>query len=288
MVDPQQKFEVVDGMITGLTSEGARMCLTAQAAEANGDVMFEPCVCDPHAAEEGTQSCHAPSLQRWELTGEGSIMLVSEPVEQLCLDVKAEQKEDGNYEDWAEISAHEWNELHLYTCHEPGTERVNQLWEWSPIGASELEAILTGTRGDCISEPPVSAPVSALEPVSAPVSAPEPMIAPDPFSAHEQPMSAESPSPANLPPIFAPNQEHHHHHTHPHGSMPENEDEADALAMEGLVDNYQVGQWSASSPEGIFAASAVALATVLIVGLYKFIARRSATPDQTQLLDLCE
>merc|ERR1712012_25559 len=65
---------------------------------------------------------------------------------------KAQQKDDGSYENWQEIKAHAVNELHLYTCHEADTERVNQLWEWSAIGHNELDTIKSALRPDCLAE----------------------------------------------------------------------------------------------------------------------------------------
>merc|ERR1719203_1159114 len=218
--------------------DGKTVCLTASDAAANAQATFEVCNCDPFEAEEDRHEC-AAEMQAWVLSGGGAIALANEP---FCLDVKAEQKSDGSYENWEEIKAHDVNTLHLYDCHEPGTERVNQLWEWSPIGNDELHAILAGERQDCQHE-----------------------VLPDDHHNHD---------------------DHHHHHSH--GSMPESEDEALDMEMEDLVENYQVGQVSGRSLVGVLAVAGVAVTLVLVVGLYKFNARGSAMPDESQLLNSCE
>merc|ERR1712026_610906 len=104
------------------------------------------------------------SLQDWSFTSNGNIKLSGT---ELCLDIKAEKKADGSFENWEEIKAHPANELHLYTCHDVDTERVNQLWEWSPIGDAELNLIQSGERPDCQDfpeEPIEPSPEQPVEP----------------------------------------------------------------------------------------------------------------------------
>merc|ERR1712051_903771 len=257
-VAPEQKFEVVDGMITTVM-DGKTVCLTASDAAANAQATFEVCNCDPFEAEEDSHEC-AAEMQAWVLSEGGSIALDKT---EFCLDVKAEQKSDGSYENWEEIKAHDVNTLHLYDCHEAGTERVNQLWEWSPIGNDELHAILAGERQDCQHEE-----------------------LPDDHQGYISPDHHEV-LPDEHKGYISPDHQHHHHH-HSHGSMPESEDEALDMEMDDLVENYQVGQVSGRSLVGVLAVAGVAVTLVLVVGLYKFNARRSAMPDESQLLNSCE
>jgi len=98
-------------------------CLTAAAIEDNADVHLELC-------EDGNEK------QQWDLTGEGNVKVAGSDK---CLDVMAALKEDGTREKWDEIKEHKVVNVHLYKCHDPETtERVNQLWGWTPWKQGKL------------------------------------------------------------------------------------------------------------------------------------------------------
>lgn len=233
-VSDMQKFHMANNAIMS-----KNFCLTAIEAAANADVDFEECKCD-----YGHSECDAEGqeLQDWFFTSNGNIKLSGT---ELCLDIKAEENADGSFENWEEIKAHPANQLHLYTCHDADTERVNQLWEWSPIGADELHTIQSGERPDCQDFPEIpTGPIIPEGPV-------EP--------SHHQ-----------------------------HGSMPEDEDEADALAVDGLLNNYQVKGPGMGAFAGLLATVGAAALSFLVVGLYKW---RSLRPDlqaESQLLETIE
>jgi hypothetical protein len=113
--DHNQHFEITQGQFRSFSMQG--FCLTASAIEDNADVHLEKC-------EEGNER------QQWDLTGDGNVKVSGS---EKCLDVKAALKDDGTRENWAEIKEHKTVNVHLYKCHDPEkTERVNQLWGWTP------------------------------------------------------------------------------------------------------------------------------------------------------------
>jgi len=112
--DDNQHYEIVDGQFRSFAMEG--FCLTAAAIEDNADVHLEACV-------DGKEE------QQWDLTGDGYVKVKGSDK---CLDVVAEEKDDGTREVWHEIKKHKVVNVHLYECHDVSTERVNQLWSWAP------------------------------------------------------------------------------------------------------------------------------------------------------------
>lgn len=120
--DHNQRFEIIQGQFRSFYMKGGKdrtesFCLTASAIEDNANVHLEKCV-------EGNDK------QQWDLTGDGNVRVLNS---EKCLDVKAAQKEDGTRESWNEIKEHKVVNIHLYKCHDPEkTERVNQLWGWTP------------------------------------------------------------------------------------------------------------------------------------------------------------
>jgi len=113
--DHNQRFLITNGQFRSFSMEG--FCLTAAEIEDNADVHLEKCV-------EGNDK------QLWDLTGNGNVQVTGS---EKCLDVKAALKDDGTRENWEEIQKHKTVNVHLYKCHDPEkTERVNQLWGWTP------------------------------------------------------------------------------------------------------------------------------------------------------------
>jgi len=112
-----QDWEITNGQIK---SQSLGTCLrVAGDVKANANVHLVECA----AAEE--------DKQKWDLTGFGYVKAAGT---NFCLDVKAEKKEDGTRENFAEIKKHTTVNVHLYDCHDPEkTKRVNQLWEWAPV-----------------------------------------------------------------------------------------------------------------------------------------------------------
>jgi len=114
-----QNFEIVGGMIK---SASLGRCVTAVKAEANSNVQLEKC-------KDGSD------LQQWDLTGYSYAKLKGTSQ---CIDVKAAEKEDGTREKWDEIKTHTSVNVQLFDCHDPSTERVNQLWEWAPVSGDKI------------------------------------------------------------------------------------------------------------------------------------------------------
>jgi len=116
-----QNWIVVDGQIK---SESLDRCLTVNGtAAANSNVYLVECSDDQAA------------LQKWELTAYGYVKSAGTT---FCLDVKAAKKDDGSYENFEEIKTHTVVNVHLYDCHDPDTDRVNQLWEWAPYAGDAV------------------------------------------------------------------------------------------------------------------------------------------------------
>jgi hypothetical protein len=116
-----QNWIIVDGQIK---SESLDRCLTVNGtAAANSNVVLLECSDDQAA------------LQKWELTAYGYVQSAGTKV---CLDVKAEAKDDGSFEKFDEIKTHKVVNVQLYDCHEPDTDRVNQLWEWAPYSGDAV------------------------------------------------------------------------------------------------------------------------------------------------------
>jgi len=111
-----QRFNIVEGQFRSWSMKD--FCLTASQIEDNSDVHLEKCV-------DGKKE------QQWNLTGEGYVKVKDSDK---CLDVQAAKKKDGSYETWDEIKTHTTVNVQLYKCHDPETERVNQLWSWVPYG----------------------------------------------------------------------------------------------------------------------------------------------------------
>jgi len=129
--DHNQRYEIIHGTFRSWSMKGGEdketgFCLTAAAIEDNADVHLELC-------EEGNEK------QQWDFTGNGNVKVTGSDK---CLDVKAALKDDGERETWDEIKAHKTVNVHLYKCHDPSkTDRVNQLWGWTPYHKGSL---LTG------------------------------------------------------------------------------------------------------------------------------------------------
>lgn len=113
-----QDFGIVGGTIK---SESLGWCVTADKAEANANVALA--------------KCDGSDLQQWDLLPTSYVQLKGT---KQCLDVKAAKKDDGTYEKWDEIKEHTTVNVQLYDCHDPDTERVNQLWEWAPISGDDI------------------------------------------------------------------------------------------------------------------------------------------------------
>jgi len=126
--DHNQRYEFIYGQFRSWSMKAGddrdkSFCLTAAAIEDNADVHLELC-------EEGNEK------QQWDLTGEGNVKVAGS---NKCLDVQAALKEDGTREKWHEIKEHKTVNVHLYKCHDPETtERVNQLWGWTPWKQGKL------------------------------------------------------------------------------------------------------------------------------------------------------
>jgi len=126
--DHNQRYEFIYGQFRSWSMKAGddrdkSFCLTAAAIEDNADVHLELC-------EEGNEK------QQWDLTGDGNVKVAGSNE---CLDVKAALKEDGTRETWDEIKEHKTVNVHLYKCHNPETtERVNQLWGWTPWKKGKL------------------------------------------------------------------------------------------------------------------------------------------------------
>jgi len=117
--DHNQRFEITNGQFRSFSMKKGdkRFCLTASAIKDNADVHLEHCT-------DGNEK------QQWDLTGNGNVKVAGS---EKCLDVKAALKKDGKRETWDEIKNHTIVNVHLYKCHDPEkTERVNQLWGWTP------------------------------------------------------------------------------------------------------------------------------------------------------------
>jgi hypothetical protein len=120
--DHNQRFEITNGQFRSFSMKAGdnretSFCLTASAIEDNADVHLEQC-------KDGNEN------QQWDLTGDGNVKVSGS---EKCLDVKAALKDDGKRETWDEIKTHKTVNVHLYKCHDPEkTERVNQLWGWTP------------------------------------------------------------------------------------------------------------------------------------------------------------
>jgi len=120
--DHNQRFEITKGQFRSFSMKAGddrekSFCLTASAIEDNADVHLEQCT-------DGNEN------QQWDLTGDGNVKVAGS---EKCLDVKAALKDDGKRETWDEIKTHKTVNVHLYKCHDPEkTERVNQLWGWTP------------------------------------------------------------------------------------------------------------------------------------------------------------
>merc|ERR1712127_841625 len=89
-------FRVVMGQIKVPTLD---KCLIAESAEANANVVLGECTND----------------FKWFLSSRGYVQLDAEG--DLCMDVQAQDKDDGSRENWEEIKEHENVNVILYNCH---------------------------------------------------------------------------------------------------------------------------------------------------------------------------
>ena len=123
-----QNWIVADGQIKsesldrGLTIDGE--------AKKNANVALVKCSDDK------------ATLQKWVLTAYGYVQSAADTTPKLCLDVQAKKKADGTYEKFNEIKKHKAVNVQLYECHEPTTERVNQLWEWAPYSGDKVVTVV--------------------------------------------------------------------------------------------------------------------------------------------------
>jgi len=123
-----QNWIVADGKIK---SESLDRCLTIDGeAKKTANVALVECSDDK------------ATLQQWVLTAYGYIQSTADTTPKLCLDVQAEKKDDGTYEKFDEIQKHTTVNVQLYDCHEPTTERVNQLWEWAPYSGDKVVTVV--------------------------------------------------------------------------------------------------------------------------------------------------
>jgi len=131
---PNQEFEIVGGMMKSAQLKG--WCLTAEKNEPNANVQLEKCDKD--------------KLQQWDLTAENYAKL-NDGDKTLCVDVLAEKKKNGKREVWDEIKKHKTVNVQLYTCHDPDTKRVNQLWSWAAVKKGKIMRLFQ-TEGAAIQD----------------------------------------------------------------------------------------------------------------------------------------
>jgi len=114
-----QDWEIIDGQIKSEALDDR--CLTVEGeAKKNANV---------HLAKCGGDN------QKWDFTGKSYIQLQGT---ELCLDVKAKKLDDDTYEKFDQIKKHKTVNVQLYTCHDPKTTRVNQLWEFAPYSGNHV------------------------------------------------------------------------------------------------------------------------------------------------------
>lgn len=114
-----QNFEIIEGQIK---SQAVGWCL-------------EPGRKIESALNLRLGECTGAKNQTWDFTGYGYVKNAETGT---CLDVQALKKDDGSREKWGEIQKHKTVNMQLYDCHDPKTERVNQLWEWAPIRGGKV------------------------------------------------------------------------------------------------------------------------------------------------------